>query len=66
MKTSGSKYKWDQDSGTVEARKTIAKIRETTGYCLEKIKRVNLQPDSSGKKRKGLKSIKLEMKKDYN
>ena len=45
-------------------KKTIAKINETKSWFFEKIKLINLQPDSLRKKGRGLKSIKLEMKKE--
>ena len=44
-------------------KKTIAKISETKSWFFEKIKSINFYPDSS-KKKKGFKSIKLEMKKE--
>ena len=48
-----------------EMKKTITKINETESWFFEKItKLIQLQPDSSRKKWKGLKSIKLEMKKE--
>ena len=40
----------------------VAKINETKSWFFEKIKLIHIQPDSSRKKGKGLKSIKLEMK----
>ena len=46
-------------------KKTIAKVNKTKSLFFEKIKKmVNLYPDSSRKRGKGLKSIKLEMKKE--
>ena len=43
--------------------KTTEKINETKSWFFEKIKLINLQPDSR-KKKGGLKSIKVEMKKE--
>ena len=43
--------------------KTIAKVNETKSQFFEKIKLINLQPESSRNKGRGPKSIKLEMKK---
>ena len=48
----------------IEMKKT-AKINETKAWFFEKLtKLINLQPDSSRKKGKGLKSIIKEMKKN--
>ena len=48
-------------------KETIVKIKKTKSWFFEKIKLTNLQPDLSGKKERGIKSTKLEMKKttDY-
>ena len=49
----------------IETKKTIAKINKTKSWFFEKINKIdNLQPDSSRKKGRGLKSIKSEMKKE--
>ena len=49
----------------IETKKTIEKINETKSWFLERsTKLVNPQPDLSSKKERGLKSIKLEMKKE--
>ena len=47
-----------------EMQEMIAKISKTKSWFFEKIKLINLQPDSSRKKGRGCKSIKLEMKKE--
>ena len=48
-------------------KKTIAKINKTKSWFFEKItKLINLQPDSSRKKERGRKSVKLGMKKGEN
>ena len=48
-----------------EMKKTIERVNETKRRLLEKIKLINLLPDSRGKKKKGrgLKSVVLGMKK---
>ena len=46
-----------------EMKKIVAKINEAKSWFFQKIKFINLQLDSSRKKGRGLKSIKLEMKK---
>ena len=43
---------------------TIVKINKTKSWFFEKIKLTNLQPDSSRKKERKIKSTKLEMKKE--
>ena len=48
----------------IETKKTIGKINETKSWFFEKIKLINVQPDSSRKKGRGFISIKLEMKKE--
>ena len=49
----------------IETKKTIAKINKTKGWFFEKINKIDKpQPDSSRKRGRGLKSIKLEMKKE--
>ena len=48
----------------IETKKTIAKINKTKSWFFEKIKLINLQPDSSRKKERGLISIKLAMEKE--
>ena len=49
----------------IETKKTIAKINKTKSWFFEKINKIdNHQPDSSRKRGRGLKSIKLEMKKE--
>ena len=47
-------------------KETIAKINKTKSWFFKKIKLTNLQPDSSRKKKKKrrIKSTKLEMKKE--
>ena len=45
-------------------KKTVEKIKESKSWFFEKIKLIKLQLDSSRKKGKGLKSIKLEIKKE--
>ena len=48
-----------------EKKKTITKINKTKSWFFEKVKKlINPQPDSSRKKGRGCKSIKLEMKKE--
>ena len=42
---------------------TIVKINKTKNWFFEKIKLTSLQPDSSRKKERRIKSTKLEMKK---
>ena len=44
-------------------KETILKINKTKSWFFDKIKLTNIQPDSSGKKEKRIKSTKLEMKK---
>ena len=46
----------------IETKKTIAKISKTKSWPFEKINKID-KPDSSRKRGRGLKSIKLEMKK---
>ena len=50
----------------MEMKKTIAKINKSKRWFFEKkkTKLINLKPDSSRKKGRGFKSIKLEMKKE--
>ena len=48
----------------IETRKTIAKIYKTKRWFFEKITLITHQPDSSRKRGRGLKSMKLEMKKE--
>ena len=49
----------------IEIKKTIAKINKTKSWCFEKINKIDKQStDSSRKRERGLKSIKLEMKKE--
>ena len=43
---------------------TIAKINKTKSWFFEKIKLTNIQPDSSRKKERRVKSTKLEIKKE--
>ena len=46
-------------------KETIVKINKTKSWFLEKINKIDkLQPDSSRKKEKRIKSTKLEMKKE--
>ena len=45
-------------------KETIVKINKTKSWFFEKIKLANLQPDSSRKKERRIKSAKLEMKKE--
>ena len=45
-----------------EMKKIVAKINEAKSWFFQKTKFINLQLDSSRKKGRGLKSIKLEMK----
>ena len=47
-----------------EMKKIVANINETKSWFFQKTKFINLQLDSSRKKGRGLKSIKLEMKKE--
>ena len=44
-------------------KETIVKSNKTESWFFEKIKLTNLQPDSSRKKERRIKSTKLEMKK---
>ena len=44
-------------------KKTIEKITETKSWFFEKINKIDKQSDSSRKKERGLKSMKLEKKK---
>ena len=54
-----------EEINEIETKKTIEKINETKSWFFEKInKLINPQPDLSGKKERGFKSIKLEMKKE--
>ena len=48
----------------IDTKKTIAKINKTKSWFFEKIKLISHQPDSSRKRGRGLKSIKLEMKQE--
>ena len=53
----------------IETKKTIANINETKSWFFEKIDKIyksliNLQPNSSRKKGRGLRSITLEMKRE--
>ena len=48
----------------IETKKTIANINKTKSWFFEKIKLINHQQHSSRKRGRGLKSIKLEMKKE--
>ena len=45
-------------------KETIVKINKTKSWLFEKIKLTNLQPDSSRKNERRIKSTKLEMKKE--
>ena len=45
-----------------ETKETIAKINKTKSWFFEKINKTNHQPNSLRKKRRRLKSTKLEMK----
>ena len=45
-------------------KEIIVKINKTKGWFFEKIKLTNIQPDSSRKKEREIKSTKLEMKKE--
>ena len=45
-------------------KETIVKSNKTESWFFEKIKLTNLQPDSSRKKERRIKSTKLEMKKE--
>ena len=45
-------------------KETVVKINKTKSWFFEKIKLTNLQPDSSRKKERRIKSTKLEMKKE--
>ena len=45
-------------------KETIAKINKTKSWFFEKIKLTSLQPDSSRKRERRIKSTKLEMKKE--
>ena len=48
-----------------EMKETIVKINKTKSWFLEKINKIDkLQPDSSRKKEKRIKSTKLEMKRE--
>ena len=48
----------------IEMKKTTAKINETKSWFFAKIKLINHLPDSSRKRGRGLKSIKVEIKKE--
>ena len=48
----------------IETKETIAKINKTKSWFFEKINKIDIPLDSSRKKGRGLKSIKLEMKKE--
>ena len=52
-----------EEISKAEIKKAIAKIKETKSWFFEKIKLINLQPDSSTKTGRVFKPIKLEMKK---
>ena len=46
-------------------KETVVKINKTKGWFFEKINKIDkLQPDSSSKKERRIKSTKLEMKKE--
>ena len=45
-------------------KQSIVKINKTKSWFFEKIKLTNLQPDSSKKKERRIKSTKLEMKEE--
>ena len=46
-------------------KETVVKINKTKGWFFEKINKIDkLQPDSSRKKERRIKSTKLEMKKE--
>ena len=45
-------------------KEAVVKINKTKSWFFEKIKLKNLQPDSSRKKERRIKSTKLEMKKE--
>ena len=45
-----------------ETKETIAKIDKTKSWFFEKINKIDNQPDSSRKKGRRIKSIKVEMK----
>ena len=45
-------------------KETVVKINETKSWFFEKTKLTNLQPDSSRKKERRIKSTKLEMEKE--
>ena len=45
-------------------KETIVKVNKTKNWFFEKIKLTSLQPDSSRKKERRIKSTKLEMKKE--
>ena len=44
-------------------KETIVKINKIKNWFFEKINKIDIQPDSSRKKERRIKSIKLEMKK---
>ena len=45
-------------------KETIVKVNKTKNWFFEKVKLTSLQPDSSRKKERRIKSTKLEMKKE--
>ena len=47
-----------------EMKETIVKVNKTKNWFFEKVKLTSLQPDSSRKKERRIKSTKLEMKKE--
>ena len=47
-----------------EIKETVVKINKTKSWFFEKIKLTSIQPDSSRKKERRIKSSKLEMKKE--
>ena len=47
-----------------DMKETVAKINKAKSWFFEKIKLINLWPDSSRKKERRIKSTKLEMKKE--
>ena len=48
----------------MKKKEIIVKINKTKSWFFEKIKLTNLQPDSSRKKERRIKSTKFEMKKE--
>ena len=56
--------KTQAETNEKEMKETIVKINKAKSWFFEKIKLTNLWPGPSGKKERGIKATKLEMKKE--